>query len=129
MGTITDEMIKAAYDVAKEVFNNKSALDKGVENLHEQYEMNRASAKHLIRNYSCLIRGEVYTRTMSGAATRYFLQKILDDLKTDALRQALKAVDLHITYYERFKHGKLNRTREIHDEFNKIAAASIVSDK
>jgi hypothetical protein len=120
MSKITLEMIKQSYIVAKNIYNEIIGLVEGAKDLNKNYNIAIASAKDFINNFRYMKNGKQYKRTMSGDATRYYLQNIFDDYGHDALQMALQAVDLHIKYYEELRHGQLDNIRKIYIDFKKI---------
>jgi uncharacterized protein (DUF2141 family) len=115
--TITREMIKQSYSIAKLVYNNKMSGQEGVKILAEKHGMNPGSATDYIRRYSCLREGTVYKRTMNLKAAEYYLEHIQDDFGDSALKTALKSVQLHIDYYEGKTGSKMVKLREIYNRF------------
>jgi len=126
MRKINDEMVRKSYIIAKNVYNKKITLTEGTDILVKQSNMNDNSAKDLINNFRNLITGQKYTRTMSENATRYYLQNIYNDFGYNLLKNALHAVDSHIFYYENLRDVRLNKIRNIYNDFNKIQESSII---
>jgi 5-methylcytosine-specific restriction protein A len=117
---INDIMIEQVYSVARDVYCNKNiGLVEGAKYLESECGWTYSSAIGYIHVFDKMISGELYTRTMKGNATKYYLQNILSDFGHDTLRNALQAVNSHILYYER-EHGRLNNIRKIYNYFLEI---------
>lgn len=108
-------MVRHAYTVARQVYEQELTVTAGRELLANNYHWDFGSAGDYIHNFGHLLRGEQYTRTMNRIATQYFLEQILIDYGQEALRAALNAVEAHIEYYAAYRN--LNSIREIHDRF------------
>ena len=100
MPAITNEMIHASYDVAKQVYENQISQKEGLDSLETTYRMNRNSAADYLHNYVCMIEGRRFPRTNNAYATEYFLDKMLKDGGRVRLLNALSALRQHIDYYE-----------------------------
>jgi hypothetical protein len=114
---ITDEAIRANYDIAKKVYENNMTRDEGIEYLSLNLKMNKNSAADGINNFKCLITGQKYTRTSNAFATEYYLEKITQDYGAKGLENALLAVRQHIEYYEDLQKVKMHKIRDIYDKY------------
>jgi len=115
---ISDDAIRANYDIAKQVYENKLTRDQGVEYLSSNFKMNKSSAADGIVNFKCLITAQKYTRTNSAFATEYYLEKITHDYGAKGLESALIAVRQHIEYYEDLQKITMHKIRDIYDKYS-----------
>lgn len=120
MASITETMIQAAYDVAKNIYEKSITNKAGLDILESMYGMNRNSASDYINNYICLVEGKRFTRTTNAYGTRYFLEKIYADGGRDRLLNALSALRQHIDYYEIIGNTNVIIRKNIYDEFSKL---------
>ena len=125
MSRITNEMIHAAYDIAKQIFDDVITQKTGLNHLASQYQMNRNSAADYIQNYKCMLEGRRFSRTSNAYGTEYFLQKIYVDGGRAALLNALSALSQHIDYYESIGNTTLHKQREIVEKFSKVAEVEV----
>jgi 5-methylcytosine-specific restriction enzyme A len=96
--------IKAAYKLSSDVSDGKLAELEAAQQLHDAYGMNFSSAYGYLRTRQHMLRGELYTRTINIAATRYYLEQIFLDEGIAGLKFALTSVRAHADYYQ--KQGK-----------------------
>jgi 5-methylcytosine-specific restriction protein A len=121
---IDADMIKIAYSTAKEVYCNKAiGLAEGAEFLVDKCAWTYSSAIGYLHVFGKMINGDLYTRTINGLATQYYLQNILDDFGYDILQKALISVKSHIEYYKNL--GPINNIEKIYDFFVKIQPKNI----
>jgi len=122
---INNEMIENAYNIAKDVYVNKIlGLSDGASILEDEFKWTLSSAIGYIHVFDKMLKGDLYTRTINGSATKYYLQNIFNDYGYDALQKALVAVELHIEYYKKL--GPINNIEEIYNYFKNINNPKIV---
>lgn len=126
MSAITNEMINASYDLAKQVYEGNLSQKDGLDSLEASYHMNRNSAADYFHNYVCMIEGRRFPRTSNAYATEYFLDKMLEDGGRTRLLNALSALRQHIDYYEAIGNTTLHKQRDICDRYSAIAQVEIV---
>jgi 5-methylcytosine-specific restriction protein A len=126
---ITEDQIKAAYDVAKRVHAGEISTAAGSGELGRDYGMNQSSAADYINNVRCLLRGERYTRTNNRFATDYFLQMIHRDLGLEALDRAVGAVEKHVAYYESLRPGTTKAIQAIAKKYRAIMGGTRQSER
>ncbi len=110
---ITESHYQAAYDVARRVHARELTASAGLVQLSGEYGMNRNTADAYLRNFESMLSGTVYKRTLSRAATEYYLRAIQRDFGPSALRTAASALLLHVDYYESLGKGKRKELREL----------------
>lgn len=113
---ITPEMIEQSYFQAKELFAERASLAESKETLG-RLGMSQASAQDYLLNFRQLMNGEKYTRTMSTAATKFFLENIKKDFGNNQFKLALSAVEAHIEYYNGLGYGRLNAIESLLKSF------------
>src|SRR5260370_15961601 len=119
---ISNEQMKAAYQVAKRVHEGSLSRAAGIVELHKRYALNRGSAGDTISNIGYMLEGERYERTNNAFATEHFLEMIHRDYGLDALKRAISAVEKHLEYYERLPRGsKLPKIWKIVQKYRNIA--------
>ncbi|MFM2410041.1 MAG: hypothetical protein RL481_869 [Pseudomonadota bacterium] len=122
--------IKAAYDLSCEVAEGKLTYQQAVEKLRHEYEMNPSSAQAYLRKRQQLLEGCLYTRTMSIAATQYFLEHIYKDKGQAGLRAAIQSVRAHAAYYKKQGKSGLPTITALVDELERkhLAPVSVPSE-
>jgi len=117
---ITIDNIQAAYEFAKQVYNNDLKLDHAVANLVTEEGFNNSSAKDYINNYKCIIEGNVFKRALSATGIDYYLSNIKKDGNEVNFNNAIKSVRKHITYYEAIRNTNVIKLRQIVSKYNNI---------
>jgi HKD family nuclease len=117
--SITDDMIKISYEVAKKVYEGSIGNTQGRDMLETQAGMNRASAGDFIYNFRAMMDGAEYHRTLSGKATRYYFENILSNFGDEGLKKALSACRMHVQYYSALGYGNLRGIERIIKEFER----------
>jgi 5-methylcytosine-specific restriction protein A len=97
---ITNRQIEAAYDIASQVFEQRFTESDGANALYSDYGLNVNTARDFITQYSHMLQGKVFKRTLSLRAADYFLKRIASEHDLISLKKAIKAVHEHIIYYE-----------------------------
>lgn len=116
---INDIMIEHVYSVAKNVYCNKNiGLVEGAKYLESECGWTYSSAIGYIHVFDRMINGALYTWTINGNATEYYLQNIFDNFGYDILQTALKSVEQHIEYYKKL--GPINNIETIYEYFKGI---------
>ena len=121
MATITNEMIHASYDVAKQIHDGGMSHKDGLDVLESKYQMNRNSASDYVHNYICMIEGRRFSRTSTAYGTQYYLQRFYEDGGRNLLLNALSALRQHIDYYEVIGNTKVRTRKAIYERFVEIA--------
>ena len=120
MAEITLEMVKKAYNIAKEFYidKNKKNRDTRIKELHDNDKM--GAAKGYVYHLTYLLSGKKYTLTMKADDTKYYLQQILIDFN-EKFENALYSVLQHIKYKNKDKKNAnyFIRHRELCEEFIK----------
>lgn len=115
---ITNQMIHSCYEIGRDLFEHKITRD-DVDSKLIKVGIGNASGWDYVNNYRYLISGQVFARTMNLYATEYFLSKIGADHGQAGLAKALKALDLHIQYYEGLNPMKIRCVgkRQVHSKY------------
>lgn len=135
---ITPDQIKASYEAASQVYDGQLASDNAANMLHGKYGLNINSARDAIGQYGCLMRGEVFKRSMSASALEYCLKQIETNRGRAAVQFALLSAGKHIKYYEGIRDVRLNKFRSVieacqsrlstpvtQDDFEKLFAKTV----
>jgi 5-methylcytosine-specific restriction protein A len=115
---ITVSQLKASYGVAKLVFEGGLKAGHGAQSLHSEYGVNVASARDLIHNFSLMMDGRVFTRSMSAPAAEIYFEGIESDYGVDALARAISSMRQHIEYYEGIRKITLRKLRVVVSTFS-----------
>lgn len=119
MGKITNEIVERAFEIAKDFYHNKLSLEQAQDVLVKK-GMNKNSAMDYIYNYSNLIQGKLFTRTINLYGTDYFLSKIYEENGQNGLENALISLFQHIEYYEEKSGSKVKKQRDIYERYFKL---------
>lgn len=113
-----------AYKQAAKVWHKKIPESEAIGILVADLGMNRASASDMIRNFSQMLKGEEYHRTLSGLVTRFYFERICVDFGLEYLSKAIVSTMAHIDYYEALSTGG-NRPglRKLCEEFEAILSS------
>lgn len=115
---ISEDQVKAAYTVAKQVWRGSITSRDGAQELHTDHGLNINSARDFIEDHKALLQGRVFQRAMSAPAMEYFLSQIEKDHGQQALSTALQALRKHITYYENVSETNLHKMRGVAAKFS-----------
>src|SRR2546425_8716669 len=121
MAKISKEAVRAAYDVAKRIYEHELSGPQGLAILEREYGLNRNSAETYIHDYDCMIQGRLFTRTLNAYATKYYLTRFLEDGGQNALSLPLSSLGQLIDYYESTSNSRLHTVRAIYDHFVDVA--------
>lgn len=118
MAKIGHKEIKLLFETSEKFDNDKLTLKEAISFL-EANNINRNSAVDYIYNYSNLVNGKVFTRTMNVPSTIYYLDNILRTKGVSALKNALQSLSLHIDYYESVSGSSVKKRKDILNEYLK----------
>lgn len=94
---MTDDMIEMCYLCGKKVSEGENAPDLA-DDIVEETGMNRNSALMYLYAVSGMLKGEIYKRTISAKALKFFFERIFNDFGSKGLKNAILATKLHIEY-------------------------------
>lgn len=103
--TITHDMVREAYKVARRVYAQEITRHAGIDDLVKRVKYNPSSAADAIDNYRCMRNGDSYERKNNLFTVQHYLEMIHQDDGLPALSQALDAVEKHLDYYEGISTG------------------------
>ncbi len=95
--SITEEMIKKSYELAKEVYNSNLEMQDAVSVL-ENMGMNTSSAWMYLDCFSHMMKGECYKRDISRTAVNYYVDNIAKDFGEEFKQKAIEAVHQNYLY-------------------------------
>lgn len=110
---ITDDQIRAAEEIASDVYDKQLTATEGAKLLAETHGININSARDFINDYRYMMQGRVFQRAMSAPAIDYFLSRILERRGNESHALAVSAVDQHINYYEQLSDVTLHSMRAV----------------
>jgi 5-methylcytosine-specific restriction protein A len=119
MPRITLREIEQIYPLAKKVYFHQLDINKALDEA-ENFGMNRGSARDLIGNFKHMVDAQQYTRTNNNDTTEHFLKNIHKDFGINKLINAVKALELHITYYENIRQVNMNGLRKILNKYKHL---------
>ncbi|OJJ23608.1 hypothetical protein BKI52_04395 [marine bacterium AO1-C] len=118
--TILKELVPEIYHYAKQAYEGNLAPGEAQKKIVGNGRMNSNSAVTYIRNFKHFLKGERFRRTNNTAVTDYFLQHIYHDYGRQGLENALRALWLHIEYYESTHSSRSVTHRSIHTKYHYI---------
>lgn len=122
---ITENQIALMYETAKRVHDDDLMRARALDTL-EGAGVSRERAADCIQNFKRMRLGERYTRTLTGATTKYFLECIHRDFGVPGLKRALSALWAHVTYLEPIRGGECRQERVLHQQFSALLPVSTV---
>lgn len=125
MSKINLEIVKELYSTAEKFHSNEISLKDSTKHL-EILGINPNSSVDYLYNYSNLVNGKLFTRTMNVISTEYYLDRILETKGIETLKKALYSLSLHIDYYESVSNSKVKKRKEILNKY--LAKYSIPAD-
>jgi 5-methylcytosine-specific restriction protein A len=118
VAAITHREIAATYAVARLREDKALTEAQTISRLTVEFGMNRSSANDYIDAYRHMRAGQVFKRTIKADAASYFLHSILSDFGHDSAVLALRALWLHIEYYEPVRGIRYGSMRRVGEEFS-----------
>ena len=105
--------LASAYTEAQAVYEGKLSAQDAISKLTSESGINEASASYAVRVFRHLMQGEVFKRGLSAPDMDAFLAGILRDYGRKQLRVAVRALWLHVGYYEAKRSTTLHSLRLI----------------
>lgn len=116
---VNGSMLDACYSAAKEYGTGEQAsIRRLADKVQSKTGMNRNNAFMTILVAYALLNGEVYKRTVSGKATEFFFDKILQEQGKSGLARAVGAVRAHINY-RRALHHNVDKLERLCEQYEK----------
>ncbi|KAA1241015.1 HNH endonuclease [Aquimarina sp. RZ0] len=116
----TKELVHITYDIAIKIYEGKLTRKEGIDTFVGNGRMNPSIAADFIKNIKCLLEGKKFTRTNNAYSMEYFFKNIYRDYGFKGLSNALRALNLHIEYYEDYQDVTMHSMRKIYSEYLKI---------
>lgn len=110
---ISKLQLDAIADVSEQIFYGKTTHKAGIELLENQHKVNPSSAAMLVNNYSCMMTGKVFKRTMGNQSVIALLDKIFMDIGEFKKSNAISSLKEHVIYYEKYTGSNRRTLREI----------------
>ena len=117
---ISNDLTPILYDLSRKIYEGELTLSEANSIAVSKYKMNPNSANDYFFNFRHFLAGERYTRTNNAYTTDYFLRKIYDDYGRRGLINSLKALKLHIDYYEDLQNITMHSQRKILEKYSKL---------
>jgi 5-methylcytosine-specific restriction enzyme A len=99
MAAITPEQFEPAFEFALRVQSGQISRSVASELLSSHTGLKVSSSAFYLNALLAMFEGTVYKKTISLAATRYYLKCFKNDMPSEALERALVAIELHLDYY------------------------------
>lgn len=125
---ISEDQVRAAEDIASDVYDKPLGATEGAELLAKVHGLNVNSARDFINDYKYMLRGKLFQRAVSAPAINYFLSRILEKRGSKFHALAVSAVDQHIAYYEQLKGVTLHSMRDVLNSHSKSVAPLQLAD-
>lgn len=107
-------MIEVSYDHAKKVYHKQIELGKALDTIVAATGMGRGFALAYVHDFSQMMQGNEYHRTMNTKATECFLLNILNDYGKEYFVNALQAAKAaHTEYYAKQGKGSLRAIEDL----------------
>lgn len=126
MSKITLDIIERVYKISKQFYFSEITFSQAVDILVSSHKMNKNSMADYIYAFKHLMEGEEYTRTISYAGTKYYLENILKDFGIEKFEKAIASVKLHIKYYENLQNITMKKQRKLLEELTNLESSNIV---
>lgn len=115
--TISRQQVLAAYKISKRIYEGTTKKPQGVEDMVSVHGLNETSAIFFVNNLKSLLLGEIFKRKMSAMALEYFIGKINNDYGFQGLESSLRALKLHIDYWEDCYKKKATPGRKVLEKY------------
>lgn len=112
--------IEHAFALAKKVFAGELMQQDAANQLNQEHQINVNSAKIMIAVYGRMVRGLEFKRALSAPDMNYYLATFLAEGGAGALRNPVRALWMHIEYYEAKNSVNLNALRELYTTYSAI---------
>jgi 5-methylcytosine-specific restriction enzyme A len=117
---IPNDLIPEVYVLSKQVFEGHLSLKDAKSLIARDNRINPSSAADFFVNFRHFRRGERYTRTNNAFTTDYFLNHINQDYGIIELGKAVKALKLHIEYFENHQKVTMHELRKIEKKYSEL---------
>jgi 5-methylcytosine-specific restriction protein A len=125
MAIITSEQYKPAFEFALKVESGQTSRSAATAMLSSHTGLKASSSAFYLNALLAMFEGTVYKKTISLAATRYYLERFKNDMSPEALERALVAVELHLDYYAVQGKGEQVSIRTLVDSYRAKLALSV----
>lgn len=122
---LSETQIALMYETAKRVHQDGLIRARALDIL-ESAGVSRERAADCIQNFKRMRSGERYTRTLTGATTKYFLEQIHQDFHAPGLDLALSALIAHVRYLEPIRNAACQQERRMHKQFTALLSQPTV---
>ncbi|GGB77586.1 HNH endonuclease [Shewanella inventionis] len=125
MARITSEQYEPAFEFALKVESGQTNRSAATALLSSHTGLKSSSSAFYLNALLAMLEGTVYKKTISLAATRYYLERFKNDMSPEALERALVAVELHLDYYAVQGKGEQVSIRALVDSYRAKLALSV----
>ncbi|MEO3736813.1 HNH endonuclease [Shewanella baltica] len=125
MARITSEQYEPAFEFALKVESGQASQSAATALLSSHTGLKSSSSAFYLNALLAMFEGAVYKKTISLAATRYYLERIKNEMQPEALERALVAVKLHLDYYAVQGKGEQVSIRTLMDSYRANLTLSV----
>ena len=121
MRKMSEDEIKAIYEMAKAIYERKSDANTCREIAYKKYGTPQRSFRiWFVPLFRFMLEGETFKGAVPQSLTRYYLERIFEDYGKDALENALRSYRGTIDYYELERGENKPGDSAIYEEFTKL---------
>lgn len=125
MARITSEQYEPAFEFVLKVESGQTSRSAATAMLSSHTGLKASSSAFYLNALLAMFEGTIYKKTISLAATRYYLERFKNDMSPEALERALVAVELHLDYYAVQGKGEQVSIRTLVDSYRAKLALSV----
>lgn len=125
MARITPEQYEPAFEFALKVESGQTSRSAAIAMLSGHTGLKSSSSAFYLNALLAMFEGTVYKKTISLAATRYYLECVKNDMPPKALERALVSVELHLDYYAVQGKGEQVSIRTLVDSYRANLALTV----
>lgn len=114
--SITIEMSKEAYQVAKRVFSGQLSRSEAIIEINRTTGMSKGSVHCFITIFLAMMDGEEYKRAFNNATNKLLIENIRRDYGEVFYKNAINAAQKHVDYYSTLGKGQLRGLQQILDQ-------------
>ena len=127
MAAITPEQYEPAFEIALRMKSGHTLKSDAVRMLSSNTGLKTSSSTFYLDALIAMFEGSIYKKTISLAATRYYLERFKNNMPPEALERALIAIELHLDYYATQGKGEQVSIRTLVEAYKAKLALQVVS--
>lgn len=119
MGKVSLDRMEIVYEYAKKVREESVRIDKAIQNIAEETEMDESSAKIMVKTIIQMLNGDDYTWAISAEGTKLLLDSILRDFDEAKVKEVITLVRRHMRLKRNGKKGSYENLGAVLYDFEK----------